>query len=340
MKVTASADPTQDADDRALSLQDRAYSLLKAMIADGRVAPGERLLEAQVAKAFGISRSPARHALRSLCADRLLVEHDGKGYIVAGLPGADGPLATLEPTRIQATPQWERIYKEVEQELFIRILFGAVRINEKQLSLHFDVSRTVTRDLLARMHGMGLIEKDEASHWLAPQITPEHIRDLYEMRSLLEPQALLKSLPHVPKARLRVALDHIREINAATNADSAAFDRVERDLHIDILGACPNKEILRALERTHMVFGPTRYLFHPFLGVPVEMIEGALKEHTDILDRALRQDTAGAAQALQDHLNVAADRWFKRFDIIAGTTRMRFPSYLAPAAARHVPPRA
>ena len=48
------------------SIQDRAYARLKAMIDEGRLLAGERLLEAQVAKAFGISRSPARHALRLL----------------------------------------------------------------------------------------------------------------------------------------------------------------------------------------------------------------------------------------------------------------------------------
>lgn len=328
MPAAGLADPQE----RAAPLQERAYLLLKAMIGDGRVVAGERLLEMQVAKAFGISRSPARHALRLLCDEGLLEEHEGKGYLVAGdRPAGDSPLATLDPVKLQATPQWERIYKEVEQELFIRILFGAVRINEKQLADQFDVSRTVTRDLLARMHGMGLVEKDESGHWLARQITPDHIRDLYEMRSLLEPPALLKALPHVSAARLREARDHVQAALANPVPDSTAFDRVEHDLHIGILSGCPNKEILRALERTHMVFGPTRYLFHPFLGVPVEMIGGALTEHLEIIDRAIRGDAAGAAQTLRDHLDVAADRWLKRFRIIASTTRLEFPSYLSPA---------
>lgn len=335
MKSAILTDECSEGGDQTVPLQERAYRMLKSMIADGRIVAGERLQEAQVAKAFGISRSPARHALRALCADRLLDEHEGKGYVVAGQDetGGDGPLATLDPVKIQATPQWERIYKEVEQELFIRILFGAVRINEKQLALHFDVSRTVTRDLLARMHGMGLIEKDDAGHWLARRVTPEHIRDLYEMRRLLEPKALLKALPHVAAAELRRARDTIRDALDQSGLSSAAFDQVERDLHVGLLGFCPNKEILRALERTHMVFGPTRYLFHPFLGVPVEMIEGALTEHLDIVERALRGDADGAAQALHDHLAVADDRWLRRFEIIARTTRLQCPPYLAPADA-------
>ncbi|EWY41704.1 GntR family transcriptional regulator [Skermanella stibiiresistens SB22] len=324
-----------EAGDKTASLQERAHALLRTMIQDGRIAGGQILQEAQVAKAFGISRSPARHALRSLHLEGLIDESGGKGYVVAGrVEGrADSRMATLDPIKIQATPQWERIYKEVEQELFVRVLFGPIRINEKQLSLHFDVSRTVTRDLLARMHGMGLIVKDQTGHWLARQITSGHIRDLYEMRRLLEPQALLKSLPFVGDVQLRNARDNITRALDSPAPDSAAFDQVERDLHIGIQSFCPNKEILRALERTHLVFGPTRYLFHPFLGVPVEIIDAALREHLDIIDRLLRQDGAGAAQALYDHLMVADDRWLRRFEIIARTTQMRFPPYLSPAGA-------
>lgn len=323
----------QDAGDGATSLQERAYRLLKAMIGDGRIAAGERLQEAQVAKAFGISRSPARHALRSLCADGLIEEHGGKGYRVAGAGEAvaGAPLATLDPIKILATPQWERVHKEVEQELFIRVLFGSVRINEAQLALHFDVSRTVTRDLLARMHGVGLITKDGSGHWVAPRITPERIRHLYEMRRLLEPQALLQSLPHVPRSQLLRARDNVRRALAGSPPESAAFDQAEKDLHIDLLALCPNKEILRALDRTHLLFGPTRYLFDPFLGIPVEIIEAALREHLDIVERLLRGDAEGAAQALHEHLRKADGRWLQRFEVTARMTQLRFPPYLTPA---------
>ena len=81
------------------SIQRRVYLLLRDMIEDGRIAPGEKLLEAQVAKSFGISRSPARIALAALCAEKRVVEGEGRGYRVAGKPsrarGADGAGATV-----------------------------------------------------------------------------------------------------------------------------------------------------------------------------------------------------------------------------------------------------
>jgi DNA-binding GntR family transcriptional regulator len=52
---------------------DGAYETLKAMIIRGHIAPGLRLTELDVAARLGVSRTPAREALRRLHADGLLV---------------------------------------------------------------------------------------------------------------------------------------------------------------------------------------------------------------------------------------------------------------------------
>src|ERR1700742_2021373 len=90
------------------SIQRRVYLLLREMIEDGRIVAGEKLLEAQVAKSFGISRSPARIALAALSKDKLLVESEGRGYFVAGKPeqGVDGRATTLDKIDLTRTPQW------------------------------------------------------------------------------------------------------------------------------------------------------------------------------------------------------------------------------------------
>ena len=171
----------------ALPLQEQAYQRLKEMIGNGHIRGGDRLMEAQVANAFGISRSPARHALSLLCEDKLLEAYGKRGYRVVGRVGsaAVNRLAELEVIKLTVPRQWEVIYKQVEQELFVAMLLESVRINDVRLAQHYDVSRTVTRDLLAHMHGVGMISKDTVGHWVAQRVTPERIRHLYELRSIL-----------------------------------------------------------------------------------------------------------------------------------------------------------
>ncbi|WP_207477617.1 FCD domain-containing protein [Arenibaculum pallidiluteum] len=329
MKNAETAVRTDGKADREGSLRERAYRLLRGMIEDGQIKRGERLLEAEIVRAFGISRSPARQALKWLCRDGLVEELPGRGYRVAGAPAGTVGDAVLDPVKISTPRQWERMYKEVEQQLFAQTLFGSVRINEQRLAQHFDVSRTVTRDLLARMHGFGLVTKDSAGHWIAGRMNPDRIRDLYEMRWLLEPPALLQAARIAPRATLAAMRDHVVATRAASPIDSAEFNGVEKELHIDLLGLCPNQEILSALRRTHLLFGPTRYLFDPYLGIPIEMIEDALNEHLAIIDLLLAGQPERAAEALRTHLVDAVDRWLRRFEITRRMSPQQCPPWLA-----------
>lgn len=314
------------------SLQQQAYALLRGMLKDGRLKPGERILEAEVVRAFGISRSPARSALRALEKERLLRDDGRRGYCVAGKgsePAASDRLAVLDSVKITQPRQWEVIYHRFEQELLASMLFSSVRINDLRLAEQYGVSRTVTRDLLARMHGVGLIAKDGAGRFVASRITPERIRHLFELRVILEPQALLQAAPVVPQRVLDQARSNIMLALADSPIDSAKFDRAEHDLHSEILGHSPNKEIVQALARTTMLFAPTRHLLDPLLGIPMEMIEAALREHLDVVDhlRAKRPDRA--ARALRDHIDSAIGRWLPRFEAAAAVKRQVLPPYLA-----------
>lgn len=312
------------------SLQDRTYHQLREMIAAGQIRPGERLLEAEVVRAFGISRSPARQALERLREDGVVEPLEGRGYRVPGGEASD--TAVLDPVDVSAPRQWERMYQEVEQELFVRTLFGSVRLNELRLAEHFGVSRTVTRDLLARMHGVGLIAKDHAGHWIAEQMTPDRIRHLYELRCLLEPAALRQAAPRVPPAVLADMRARLLATRAQTPISSTHFDEAETDLHITLLGYCANPEIMRALKRTHLLFGPTRHLFDPFLGIPIRLIVAALDEHIEIIDLLLDAQPERAAKALEAHLRDAVERWLRRFEITAKGKPIPVPSYLQAVA--------
>ncbi|MAY62357.1 MAG: GntR family transcriptional regulator [Rhizobiales bacterium] len=315
---------------RSVSLSDRVQAMLRAMIESGRVRNGERLVESQVAKAFGVSRSPARQALTDLLADGLLRETPGAGYEVIG----DGPVAEagqaakLGKLNIQSPRQWERMYEELERDVATAILFYTVQINERKLAESFGVSRTVTRDTLARMDGVGLVHKDKSGHWIARRITPERVEHLYELRWLLEPQALIQAAPHIPKQELERARQNIWNALGRLPIQSHDFDEAETDLHSSLLSYCPNKEILTALDRTQALFVPTRYLTEPFLEIPMELIEAALKEHEGIVQALLDGDPPLASRMLVSHLKLALKRWLHRFEITSEVGGIKLPEYL------------
>lgn len=62
---------------------DRAYDELRDRIRDGRLGPGERLPEEQLAADLGVSRTPVRDALRRLHADGFIELSPHRGAVVA-----------------------------------------------------------------------------------------------------------------------------------------------------------------------------------------------------------------------------------------------------------------
>ncbi|MGE6632070.1 GntR family transcriptional regulator [Bacillus sp. NPDC077027] len=58
------------------------YEQMKHMIFNGEFQPSERINETQLAKRFGVSRSPVREAMRLLEKDELLIADHKSGYMV------------------------------------------------------------------------------------------------------------------------------------------------------------------------------------------------------------------------------------------------------------------
>lgn len=313
-------------------IQARVFALIRAMIEDGRIRPGERLLEVHVARAFGVSRSPARHALEALLAAKILRAAPGRGYIVAGQRALTdtGELARLDEVAIEPEPLWERVYAELEMQVCMSVLYRTIRITEERVAEHFQVSRTVTRDALARLHSAGIVSKDRQGRWVAHRVTPARIHDLYELRWTLEPIALVQSARAIGHERVR----QMREKLVQTIADievihSETHGEIEHDMHIELLSACPNREILSVLERTHLLLISNPYLFNSYIGVSRAELKDSLLQHLEIFDLLLNEGWANAATKLSRHLHDACAIFVKRFENVTAQPALPMPPYIS-----------
>lgn len=76
----------------------RSLEVLRNMILDGALLPGERLNEVELARALGISRGPLREAIQRLTSDGLVVAVSHRGAYVRSFDAAE--LAELYEVRI------------------------------------------------------------------------------------------------------------------------------------------------------------------------------------------------------------------------------------------------
>jgi DNA-binding GntR family transcriptional regulator len=140
-----------------------------------------------------------QRALELMAQEGLVHRFNGRGYLVgaasSGLEPIRVNLLTLNldvSGDIQDYAQraaWQRIYGEVADRVVACCPFGAYKISESVMCSHFDVSRTVVRDVLNRLNHDGLIEKDRWSHWTAGPLTSRDVKEHFEIRALLEPAA-------------------------------------------------------------------------------------------------------------------------------------------------------
>lgn len=71
------------------TLHDHAYGALREAILEGRLAPGERLVEVELCLSLGISRGPLREAMRQLESEGLVVRRSHQGTHVVRPTGRD-----------------------------------------------------------------------------------------------------------------------------------------------------------------------------------------------------------------------------------------------------------
>ncbi|MBO6718511.1 MAG: GntR family transcriptional regulator [Rhizobiaceae bacterium] len=299
-------------------LYQRAFDILAGQIDDGNIPPGARLTESGIAAQFGISRAPARRALSELEDSGRIVKSEGRGYAVPGESNGQHAATVNVPDdelRLVSLPSWERIYGEVEDEIIGRISFASWRVKEAELARFYGVSRTVSRDVVGRLQQRGVVRKDDRSRWYAPALSPKHVGELYELRSILEPVALVKAAPKVPKeflagmrSDLEAAIAHADEIEGPT------LDRLERQMHVELLDHCENRTLMQSIALPQSLLIAHRFLYRwtPRLFDK----EPFLPEHMEIIDLLGAGRTDAAATALRDHLLVSRERALARVDVI------------------------
>jgi hypothetical protein len=166
--------------------------------------------------------------------------------IEAGLTLPDAE--TLKPT---ARNRRARIYPEVEHIVACCRQYGRFQLNESLLAEYYGVSRTVAHEVLTQLDRVGLVTQDRNRRWYAGPLTPEQMRQHFELRWLLEPVALDQAFPYLDRADLCAKRERIRRVLSG-KPTPAKLERVERDLHIDTVLTRPNSLLNDAIKRSQL----------------------------------------------------------------------------------------
>lgn len=279
------------------------------MIRSGEVKAGDHLTEEGLAKAFGVSRTPVRHALRLLSERRLLEVRANAGTFVA--ESATGPFGS-EVDQALAPPD------EGEHSLYSRILADRAAhqlpqsLSESSLASRYGAPRGTLRRVLLRLTREGLIERRRGHGWtFTPALdTPEAMTESYRFRMILECAGLREpGFSCDPEELQRAREQHLDFIERNRKPGRATkpgeFYRMNASFHEMLARFSRNRFIEQAVRQQNQL----RRLeeFASFVSRPVDPIDSC-REHVAIIDALLAGDIDWASSLLRRHLAVASRR--------------------------------
>jgi DNA-binding GntR family transcriptional regulator len=330
-------------DDDAPSINSSAprYAVIENLVAsaieNGRLPPKTVLMEGPISRLFGTSRTPVRVALSRLRDRGLLLRFEGRGFVVPGeTPGK--PVRTpltramlgLSEETLSVPVTSQRIARDFETVLVHALPFGRFGVNEQAMADHYDVSRTVVRELLSRLQDRGLIHKTRRSHWIIGPLTAREVAQYFAVRGKLEPLALEESAPLLPGDEIQAMWQRLQNaLDLGRDLSSDSLEELEADMHVQLLAGSHNEHLLRMVHQSQLALVVNR-VFSSFIGTgPFEI---ALREHAIVLEFIMRGAYRMAAQALEEHLRLAARRTRQRLMTISVFPEPEFPRYLVKRA--------
>ena len=311
-----------------------AAETIRQNIAAGALSPGIVLLEGPIAALLNISRAPVKRALALLEEEGLICRFEGRGYLVGSAGKTTEPIRTDLRSLDLVIPElhqeldvrsnWQRIHQTVEEDVSACVVFGGYRLVENDVAIHFDVSRTVVRDVLHRLQERGLVTKTPTSRWLVPPLTARSIKDKFELRTILEVAALRSASGLTSRATLERLT---RDLDAASDEDEIHparwFDLVNAFIDTVVLST-PNVDLRMLISNNRkMLQASQSALFR--LGLSGDA--WTIRELRMICDLLTIGATEGAAETFEKHLSKSRERTIAQLKIVAVVPQ---PSHIAP----------
>ena len=197
-----------------------------------------------------------------------------------------------------------KIYTEVRRSIIMGHRKPGARFNVEELADHYQTSITPIREALQMLGQEGLVTIKPRSGYFVTQMTLKELRDMFELRNILELAAIDYSVKRITLEQLQ----ELKSIHAGYSGDDEeSYDRYteeNRRFHYLLAKSSGNLELARTLG--HLLDRLARFMVLRHAGKTMP------ETHARILDSIKKQDLPEARQMLlidiQDTFNTSLER--------------------------------
>ena len=200
----------------------------------------------------------------------------------------------------------QRAYRQIKDALCTGEIAPGDILSENQLAQNLGMSRTPVREALRTLASENWLEiKNGVGAYVKP-LSSKDIEDLYEIRCLLEIQAVKTAVYHISEDEID-ALEHrfqafLHDSNEGKSPNPQEFSQLDWDLHELIVERCTNNYLKGIMRNNNSSI--KRYQLLSFEAR--NNIRDSALQHLNILSLLRQRDVPALTQALAEHLNWAA----------------------------------
>ena len=193
------------------------------------------------------------------------------------------------------------VYERIKGEIFDFCLLPGDRFTETEVAARVGVSRTPVREALYRLEREGYIDVSPRNGWSVKPFDFTLFENLYDVRIVLELDALRRLCTMEPGARL----DELRATWLAGRGervrDPGAVCDMDEDFHHQLLVAAGNPE----MTRIHHELAERIRIIRRLDFTQPERIDATYDEHARILMHIVDRDLDNAQRLLRGHIEAS-----------------------------------
>lgn len=208
-------------------------------------------------------------------------------------------MAAVELTRVERPRSLTALVVDQIRDLIVtgRLRLGE-QLSENALAERLGVSRTPVREAFLRLEAERLVEVRPQRGTFVFQCTLPDVRDICELRAILEAGALRLAMQRDRRWPLAALEGNLARAEAAVPRDAADYQPFDHEFHEIIVGASGNRQLIEAYGRIAGRIGALRHRLIRTLA----QVAGSQAAHREIVE-SVRANAADAAEvALRHHV--------------------------------------
>ena len=204
------------------------------------------------------------------------------------------------------------VYARLKLLIMSSSIAPGTRINIEEIARQLDVSPTPVRESLARLESDGLVDKLPLKGYRTTELlSRDELRELYELRLLLEPNAAAHAALRVTSEEataLRMEIANCAPPQASKYSSYQDLSNHDVRIHDLVLAIAGNETIRHVYARTHCHLHTFRLSYAGMFGAHT------IEEHSAVVDAIIAKDASGAETAMREHLVASRGRVLGQFD--------------------------